>query len=47
MEFNGHLTEQNILGRTSRLRPFDSTRSAQKTAHPKILLFLRVYSLRM
>jgi hypothetical protein len=34
---------QGVLERTNRLLCFDTTKTAQKTTRPTILLFLRVY----
>jgi hypothetical protein len=39
------LYKQEVLGRTTRLLSFDTTRTAYKTTSPTVLLLLRVYSL--
>jgi hypothetical protein len=39
------IRKQEVLARTNRLLPFDTTRTAQKITRPTILIFLRVYSL--
>jgi hypothetical protein len=36
---------QLVLGRTNRLLSFDTTRTAQKTMSPTVILLVRMYSL--